>query len=520
MNAPEHDRPYALFAFTFLILLTAFRIVYAWAGSLDLAPDEAYYWDWSRNLAWGYYSKPPMVAWLYAAATYLGGDSTLTVRATSALIMLGTMSGLFFLCKALFSARVGFWTVVAASLTPGVCAASAILTIDAPLLFFWTWTCLLFYWAVTSNNVLLWILTGLFLGAGFLSKQVMLGFLPLSFAALALNGRYRRRLISWPYIMCALIGLCMLLPPILWNYQHDWVTFRHTAHHVEVKAGHPFRPGLFFEYLGAQAGVITPVLFVLLFAAGWRLLKSGKLRQNFAFLYLAVLSYPALIAFQALSLFSRVHPNWPAPFYITAFALGVAWALDPAGAPGRRKALRAGVAVGLVFTFFTYFPGTLGALGFPLNAKTDPTYRLRGWAELGSRVGDEVRELRDKYGWDKGSFIIASDQRQLVSELAFYLPGRPEVFVWPRSPKINSQYHLLPGLPTKIGANVLFVTPADRPPPEDLESHFDAVEFIKRVDVSYQGEILRGVDLYLGFNLKSVPRFYEVFPELGGNERR
>ena len=31
---------------------------------LDLAPDEAHYWDWSRHLDWSYYSKGPLVAYL------------------------------------------------------------------------------------------------------------------------------------------------------------------------------------------------------------------------------------------------------------------------------------------------------------------------------------------------------------------------------------------------------------------------------------------------------------------------
>ena len=513
LNDLARDRRYESLAFAFLILLTAFRIAHAWLGSLDLAPDEAYYWDWSRNLAWGYYSKPPMIAWLYAAATAIGGHSTLTVRATSALIMLGTMIGLFYLCKRLFSARVGLWTVVAASLTPGVSAASAILTIDAPLLFFWTWTSLWFYRAVTTNKMGFWLLTALGLGAGFLSKQVMLGFPPLSFVILALSDTHRRKLISWRYIGCVAIGLLMLLPPLIWNYQHDWVTFRHTAHHVEVNPGHPFRPGLFFEYLGAQVGVITPVLFVMLYLAGWSFLKSGKLKENFEYRYLAILSYPALLAFQALSMFSRVHPNWPAPFYITAFPLGVAWALE-SGSLARKKALKIGVAVGLIFTFFTYFPGTLGALGFPLSSKTDPTMRLRGWSELGDRVGALDQELRARYGWDGQSLVIASDQRQLVSEISFYAPGNPEVFIWPGSMKINSQYHLLPGLSMKIGANVLFVTPVGQKLPPDFEGSFDSVEFIQKIDVAYRGETLRSVDAYLGLNLKTAPRFYEFLREL------
>src|SRR5450432_118983 len=45
---------------------------------LDLAPDEAHYWDWSRHLDWSYYSKGPLVAWMMRGSCALFGD--LSVR--------------------------------------------------------------------------------------------------------------------------------------------------------------------------------------------------------------------------------------------------------------------------------------------------------------------------------------------------------------------------------------------------------------------------------------------------------
>src|SRR5262249_54761091 len=53
----------------FLILATtALRIAYlSYDCPLDLAPDEAHYWDWSRHLDWSYYSKGPLVAYLIRA---------------------------------------------------------------------------------------------------------------------------------------------------------------------------------------------------------------------------------------------------------------------------------------------------------------------------------------------------------------------------------------------------------------------------------------------------------------------
>ena len=92
MTSDGDGRRYALLFVLFLTAITAFRLVYAASCGLDLAPDEAYYWDWSRNLAWGYYSKPPMVAWLYRLVSELGGSTTFGVRTAAALLMAGTMT--------------------------------------------------------------------------------------------------------------------------------------------------------------------------------------------------------------------------------------------------------------------------------------------------------------------------------------------------------------------------------------------------------------------------------------------
>ncbi|MDH7499215.1 MAG: hypothetical protein QHH30_02355, partial [candidate division NC10 bacterium] len=54
-----------------LSLLTLIRLLYIQWGPLDLAPDEAHYWEWSRHLDISYYSKGPMVAFLIFLLTSL-----------------------------------------------------------------------------------------------------------------------------------------------------------------------------------------------------------------------------------------------------------------------------------------------------------------------------------------------------------------------------------------------------------------------------------------------------------------
>ena len=48
--------------------------------AVDLFFDEAQYWSWSRDLAFGYFSKPPLLAWLIAAVTHVCGDAEICVR--------------------------------------------------------------------------------------------------------------------------------------------------------------------------------------------------------------------------------------------------------------------------------------------------------------------------------------------------------------------------------------------------------------------------------------------------------
>lgn len=60
--------------------LTLVRLVTLFSTPLELYPDEAQYWLWSRTLDFGYYSKPPVIAWAIWATTKLGSDAEPWVR--------------------------------------------------------------------------------------------------------------------------------------------------------------------------------------------------------------------------------------------------------------------------------------------------------------------------------------------------------------------------------------------------------------------------------------------------------
>ena len=72
--------PEARLTLGILALLLTVRVAGVIASPLNLYADEAQYWRWSQDLAWGYYSKPPMIAWVIYVSTAVFGDTEWAVR--------------------------------------------------------------------------------------------------------------------------------------------------------------------------------------------------------------------------------------------------------------------------------------------------------------------------------------------------------------------------------------------------------------------------------------------------------
>ena len=79
-------RPYGAWAVAAVIAITAARLVWLAVQPADLYPVEAQYWFWSLHPALGYYSKPPLIAWLIALTTSLFGDSEFAIRLSAPLL--------------------------------------------------------------------------------------------------------------------------------------------------------------------------------------------------------------------------------------------------------------------------------------------------------------------------------------------------------------------------------------------------------------------------------------------------
>ncbi len=223
------DRRWRTAAVVFIVVTTAARLLQLRMSLL--VPDEAYYWDWSRHHALGYYDQGPLIAYLIRFTVSVFGVNEFGVRVGVLLCSLGTILLAYGLARRCFSEFAGFLTVLFLGLSPLMEVGSIIATYDPPLVFFWTLTVVLLeralFAADSRSQTRNWYFAGIAAGFGFLSKHTMLVIAGCLVLFLALSPRHRDRLFrKEPYFAFGIM-LLMYSGVIWWNAHHHWWTFGH-----------------------------------------------------------------------------------------------------------------------------------------------------------------------------------------------------------------------------------------------------------------------------------------------------
>jgi 4-amino-4-deoxy-L-arabinose transferase-like glycosyltransferase/membrane-associated phospholipid phosphatase len=519
---------------------SVFRIYYVLTGPFDLSPDEAHYWEWARRPDWSYYSKGPMIAYLIYAGTALFGNTVFGVRIFAILLSALSSVLLYKLGKSLYDERTGFFAALLVQVVPLYSVFGVILTIDSPFIFFWILSLMLFWKAIEDNgNVpagvdagtavsssvipacresflkndpgqagmtkkrlhtdglsagsdkssIYWILLGLSVGLGLLTKYTMAFFYLSGFLFFVFHKDSRKFLRSkGPYISL-LSGLAVFSPVVLWNAAHGWVTIKHTAGQAHVSDGLTISARSFFEFLGSQAGVITPLLFVLIFVALWRMHKADR-----AGAFTFWLCVPVVLFFLLKSLQGKVQANWALPAYATGFIAFAAYFAGDAISSKKRSMLLPAAAILMAFTLtaFAHFPSVLH-----LPPKMDPTMRLLGWKELGHEA-DRVYEGLSL----EGPAFVMSDSYQMASELAFYMRGNPTTYCINLGRRMN-QYDLWPGFEGHTGQNALLVTHDEREFPAELAGSFARTVKVP-VTITLRGDRIMKFTLFKCYDFRGI----------------
>jgi 4-amino-4-deoxy-L-arabinose transferase-like glycosyltransferase len=495
----------------FIVVVTTARLWYLQQGYLELSPDEAHYWEWSRRLDWSYYSKGPFVAYMIALSTALGGSTEFFVRLPAVLLSAGTTVCVFGLIKALFDdARLALVTAIFLHLIPLFAAGALLTTIDPPLVFFWTLMLWLVYRALTKDRTTYWYVAGMAMACGLLSKYAMGYVVPTLWLFLATSPRYR----GWlrrkePYLMLA-IGMAGFSPVIIWNLRHGAVSLKHVMGQADMHQGVSLHLSLetFGEFLGSQALALSPLLFSWMLIAMALSLWQGLRQRDDRWLFLFWGWAPTFGLMLALSLRQKVQANWAAPAYITSVIAATAyvwyrWRAMPAGLWKHLGLAGAGMMIllALGMTAALHDPSLFVRLG--LQPSADPLARLKGWQTLARAVETLAVQM------PQAPFLL-SDRYQISSELAFYVRGQPQTFNVNLGRRMN-QYDLWDGLPTLAGHDAIYVQPGSAELPQALRATFQRCDEGKPVIIEELGIELKRFYLFPCWEFSGVPpRPYQV----------
>ncbi len=422
MTSPTRRPDFA--AAALLVLLTGFRFWYD--AQHELLQDEAYYWQWSRHLDWGYYDNTPLMAPVIRLFTILLGTTELGVRAGATVCALAAGTYIYLLAKRLFGPTVALAALALANTVPLFAAGSVIMTQDPVQLALWAAALYALHRALTDRPTWgMWLAAGAGAGLAAEAKLNAILLLPSVFLYLLLSPPARERWLRRPEpYLAGLVALLILAPFLWWNHTHANAFWIHARAMSSRGSGHD---GLKWvgRFLGDQAVLLSPLVFLTYLYALGDGFKRGVRQRDEAYLFLWCPAVVSLAAILVTALKSKVEGNWAVDSYPTGFILTAAvfvrcW---DSRVLAKRIWVGASAALALFLTLaVALFPQILYRAGFRYpKATADRTNELYGWRQMADRISAEKAAM----GGDP--FVFGINYR-MPSEAAFYLPGRPKTY--------------------------------------------------------------------------------------------
>lgn len=399
-----------------LLLLLVKAVVLGWIimdGAIGLSPDEAQYWTWSQALDWGYYSKPPGIAWQIWLTTQLVGNNPLGVRLGA--LVIGTLLSLAVYGLAL-SARLEKRTAIWAGVITAICPLGVYLSFAAT-----TDGCAILCLTLATIAVIrgpyygwagFWILLGaLFKWTAFVFWPVVVPFLFFS-----------KKMRRWSLVGGVTLSLLALVPSVYWNMHHGWATFKHVGAAVSEAKG-----GNFLDFFAAQIGLLSPIFFVLLIASYF----YGKERR----LMLAAAFPAGVLVYLGLSFFKKMQPNWAAYLYPPGLAL-IAWVACERIQRGVLW-LSIGTAMSFIMVAALFaVPWIQSADVLPIPYKLNPFRQSVGWQKLASALSEA--------GYNPKEDFLFADKYQNTSLLSFYAAEQKRAYYFNISETRKNQFSYWP----------------------------------------------------------------------------
>ena len=472
----------------FLITITLLRIYALYVSPIELSVDEAQYWHWSQNIEFGYFTKPPMIAWAIALSTSVFGNEEWAVRLFSPLIHFFISLILWATSQFAFGAKAGKLAALIWIFTPAASLGSFIISTDTPLLLFWSFSILFIFKLFRNETNLIAILAGISIGLAFLSKYAALYFVIFFIMWWLIYDRNKDLSIKNIFIILLTIML-VASGNIYWNYINEFVTVSHTVSNANLTKI-IFNLTNVISFLSSQLLVFGPIFLLLyIFLIFDCFLKKGKLSL------LAFLSFPIIILITIQSFLKISNPNWAITAYISATIILSAYVVIQ-----KYKFLRIFFKVGFIINFVLsifILKVTLTGDFYPLNLKSDPLRKTLGFELLSDKI-------ENRFNTDLISAIVF-ETRGDISRFNYYLNRshnkfKNKIFLKSESLKPGNFYEANYNYSNRqfqSGENVLIVS---NKPKIYNYPNLAYIKLIDKISVNTMKDIYRTYYLFTGKN--------------------
>ncbi len=392
-------------------------------GLADLLPQEAYYWNYSQHLDFGYLDHPPMVAWLIWAGTNVFGNNEFGVRIAAWLGWFVTAFFSFRLTHRLFGKSAAFVSLLLVAALPFYFGAGFFMTPDAPLTAAWAGTLYFLERTLIGSRRKAWWGVGICMGLGMLSKYTIALLGPATLLFMLVDTRARAWLKRPEPYLAAVLALLIFSPVIFWNLENGLASF---AFQSTRRMEGMFQFSL-PKLIANAAILLTPPALIAALAALWTLHRRANVdiiteeRVQRISRFMLVFTLAPLAVFIAFSLTRGVKLNWTGPLWLAVLpAISIAILSVTKRSSRFDLWVRRGWVPTLSLSLVVYGIAlnylVLGIPGFGYVVKLPGT--PIAWSEFGREANALWHEVKQSTGVEP--LLIGLDTYNIASELAFY----------------------------------------------------------------------------------------------------
>ena len=324
----------------------------------ELNEDEAYYWMYSKNLSWGYFDHPPLIA-LMVKIGYSFISNELGIRLIPIITSIGS---LLIWEKIIQPKKLKTYFLLIASV--GILHFSGfIATPDAPLIFSTSLFLLIYKKFIQKPN---------------LQKTIALGIL----AALMLLSKYHAALIITAVLLsnykliynrffwiATTTAVILLIPHILWQIEAGFPSIKY---HLLERSSALYSINFSIEYLLSQLFVLGPFTGILFFISVFKINSKNQFEKTLKYLF-----WIGYIFFFLMTFKGRVEAHWTLFTIIPALYFGYHFLIQTIK---RQKMIHVFlyVSVGLIFLSRILVAVNVDTKNYSLIAEITKSFRNKG----------------------------------------------------------------------------------------------------------------------------------------------